>query len=96
MILCAALRVLVAIALGGKGLCTVWTRKYFEAQVCAHVVLDIANLVELFAALEAREHAPVVAGLLVNAWMSDVVLCVVDFLSYKVFHLIVGLCWLEI
>ena len=96
MILRAALRVLVAIALGGKGLRTVWTLEYFEAQVCAHVVLDIANLVELFTALEALEHAPVVAGLLVNAWMSDVVLCVVDFFSSKVFQLIVGLCRFEI
>ena len=96
MILRAALRVLVAIALGGKGLRTVWTLEYFEAQVCAHVVFDIANLVELLAALEALEHTPVVAGLFVNAWMSDVVLCVVDFFSSKVFQLIVGLCRFEI
>ena len=96
MILRAPLRVLVAIALGGKGLRTVGTSEYFEAQVGAHVVLDIANLVELLAALEALEHTPVVAGLFVNAWMSDVVLCVVDVLPSEVFQLIVGLCRFEI
>ena len=96
MILRAPLRVLVAIALGGERLRTVGTSEYFEAQVGAHVVLDIANLVELFAALEALEHAPVVAGLLIDAWVSDVVLCVVDFLPSEVFQLILGLSRFEI
>ena len=56
----------------------------------AHVVLDIANLVELFAAYSALEYAPVVASLLVDAWKSDVVLSVVDFLPFGVLQLIVG------
>ena len=74
----AALGVLVAVTLGSEALGAVGAGEYFQAQMGTDVVLDVADLVELFAALQALEHAPVVAGPLIDARLSHVVLGVVD------------------
>ena len=68
---------LVAVALGSEGLVAVRAGDDFEAQVGAYVILDVTDLVELLAALEALEHAAVVAGSLVDARLPHVVLSVV-------------------
>ena len=77
MVLYASLGVLVAVALGSEGLVAVWAGEDFEAQMGAYVVLDVTYLVELLAALEALEHAAVVACSLVDARLPHVVLGVV-------------------
>ena len=79
-----ALGVLVAVALGSEGLSAVGAGEYFEAQMGAYMVLDVADLVELFAALQALEHASVVAGPLVDARLSHVVFSVVDLVAREV------------
>ena len=77
MVLYAALGMLVAVALGSEGLVAVWAGEDFEAQMGAYVVLDVADLVELLAALEALEHAAVVAGSLVDSRLPHVEFSVV-------------------
>ena len=81
MVLYASLGVLVAVTLGSEGLVAVWAGEDFEAQMGAYVVFDVTDLVELLAALQALEHAAVVACSLVDARLPHVVLGVVDLVA---------------
>ena len=86
-VLQTSLGVLVAVTLGSEAFGAVGAGEYFQAQMGTYVVFDVADLVELFGTLQALEHASVVAGPLVDARLSHVVLGVVDLGAWEVVRL---------